>query len=197
MAPAHPHADTPLDFFVLFSSAASMFGPAGQATRGRPTPSSTRWRTEQGAGVAGVERQLGGVVGGGRGDERHVSERLSPKGIAAIEPQQGWRALEMVFKRSRAQVGVIPINWKQWRTYAKEQTPPLVSALMQESAEAPDARAGRSDDRTLREQLLKTEPGERLAVLRKYLCQQVARTLRADASTSTGRTGSTTSASIQ
>jgi acyl carrier protein len=172
-----------LDFFVLFSSAASMFGSEGQANHAAANAfldALAHYR--RGLGRPALSINWGAWSEIGEAAARNVGERLSSKGIEPIEPEQGWRALEMIFKHSSAQVGVIPIDWKKWKQlYLGATTPPLMSELMQEPASLFTNRAV-SRNPQLKEEFSATAPDKRQAFLEAYLARETARVLRMDVS---------------
>jgi acyl transferase domain-containing protein/acyl carrier protein len=178
----HQHTSAmQLDFFVLFSSAASMFGSAGQANHAAANAfldALAHYR--RGLGRPALSVNWGAWSEIGEAAARNVGERLSAKGIEPIEPEQGWRALEMIFNHSSAQVGVIPIDWKKWKQlYLGANTPPLMAELMQEPA-SPFTNRAVSRNPKLKEEFSATAPDERPAFVEAYLARETARVLRMD-----------------
>ncbi|MEB3341934.1 SDR family NAD(P)-dependent oxidoreductase [Okeania sp.] len=111
--------DQPLDFFLLFSSAASLFGSTAQANhsaanafldglahyrRGMKLPGlSIHWSTVSQIGEAAA---IGADV------------RLAKQGVGAITPGQILESLELLMSGKAAQdieVGVVPIDWSAWQ----------------------------------------------------------------------------------
>ncbi|HEY9405602.1 MAG TPA: type I polyketide synthase, partial [Pyrinomonadaceae bacterium] len=114
-----------LDFFILFSSAASLLGSAGQANyasanafldalaherRSRNLPAlSINWGAWSEVGMA-AQKTRGG--------------RLAARGFGNISPQQGVEVFEQLLGEDSTQVGVLPINW----TLARASTPALAES---------------------------------------------------------------------
>ncbi|MFE2177619.1 SDR family NAD(P)-dependent oxidoreductase [Kitasatospora sp. NPDC059462] len=109
-------ADDPLDFFLLFSSAAALFGNAGQAAyaagnafmdalavsrrrRGRPAL-SVQWGPFSDVGLAAAEDNRG--------------NRLAERGMAGFSTGEAWRALEGFLGGDEQVVAYVPIDLRQY-----------------------------------------------------------------------------------
>jgi phthiocerol/phenolphthiocerol synthesis type-I polyketide synthase C len=106
----------PLDFFVMFSSAAALFGNAGQAAyaagnayldalavsrRRRGLPGlSVQWGPFEQIGLAARDE--------GRG------ARLAERGMTGFTAAQAWRALDHFLGQDRQVVGYAPIDLRRW-----------------------------------------------------------------------------------
>ena len=106
--------DLSLDFFVLFSSAASLLGSPGQAnyaTANAFLDALSHFRRAQ--GLPAVSINWGAWSGGGMADrlKSRDQRRFTEHGIGAITPEQGIELLELIITRENTQIGVIPFNW--------------------------------------------------------------------------------------
>lgn len=189
MAPKIPGAwnlhtltlDAPLDFFVLFSSAASLLGSPGQGNyvaanafldalapyrRAQDRPAlSINWGPWSEVGLAAAQSNRG--------------ERLVFRGLGNITPRQGVAALQHLLQQGATQVGVMPFNVQQWcEFYPAAAAAPLLAQLMSEEREAVTEARHLSDQRRLsRIRLLAMEAGERQRALALYLEEQITRVL--------------------
>ncbi|QQR41971.1 SDR family NAD(P)-dependent oxidoreductase [Myxococcus xanthus] len=173
------HAQTlgrPLDFFVMFSSAASMLGSPGQGNyaaanafmdvlahhrRAAGLPAlSVNWGPWADVGLAAVATNRG--------------DRLALRGVGNMPPAQALDALGRLLAKEAAQVAVVPLDLRQWREfYLSAAQSPFLSALMQERVSTPASRKG-----TAREMLAAAEPSQRRGLLEGYLREQLGRILR-------------------
>ena len=105
----------PVQQFVLFSSAAALFGSPGQAATRRPTRSWTRSRH-------GAERRrlpalsiawgLWSDVGAGSA-QRYRPDRMAAASVGTITPEEGLTALARALAWPKPYVAVVPVNWTQ------------------------------------------------------------------------------------
>ncbi len=164
-----------LDFFTLFSSAASMFGSVGQINHAAANSfldGLAHHRRAQGLPALSINWGAWSEIG--EAAKQNVPERLAPRGIDPIEPELGWRVLDMIFNHPTAQVGVVPIDWERWQRLYTGKVPPLMAQLMQESK--PTGRRRRD----LIESFFAVEPNKQREKLEEYLVHEAARVLRMD-----------------
>jgi surfactin synthase thioesterase subunit/acyl carrier protein len=177
----HLHTQTqahPLDFFVLFSSVASLMGSAGQAnyaaanafmdglahdrrTGGRPAL-AINWGPWGEAGMAAAEP---------------VKRRLAREGWGIITAPQGWQIIQALLPHDRAQVGVLPIDWSTFVQQAPGVAQsPLLSAITEQVT--PRMPQLPSQGHATADQLQTASPDERQGILVAYMQERTAHTLR-------------------
>ena len=124
-----------LDFFVFFSSAASIFGGAGQANyaaanafldalalyrrRAGLTALSVNWGPWADVGMAAVDEKRGA--------------RLAERGFESIPVKEGTELLGTLLSQPRGQIAVMPINWTRWaESFPEAIDAPFVADLKSE-----------------------------------------------------------------
>ncbi len=172
--------DAPLDFFVLFSSAGSLFGQPGQgnyAAANAFLDSLAHHRRAQGQPALtinwGAWADLGFAdsIGGKR-----LAARLALLGIRSIAARQGLEILQRLLRQNSTQVVAVPVDWRQYREfYPTGARSPLLAQLAAEIPLPADAQA-RTHAPT-RDGVLAALPAARHWLLQSYLSQQVARVL--------------------
>ena len=156
-----------LDFFVLFSSAASLIGSPGQSNY-----------TVANAGLDAIARYRHSldlpalsINWGAWGDSGMAAERgFSVKGFNLIQPQSGLQTLERLLTSELTQVGVISADWQQLSgklPYLRESN--YFSQLV---TPAPDT------NRQIFEQLRGVSSEQRPAYLTQYLQRAIAEILQ-------------------
>jgi thioester reductase-like protein len=168
-------AHMPVDFFVLFSSAASVLGSPGQGNyvaanafldavahhrRARSLPAlAINWGAWAEVGLAARSDRV-----------RH----LTAQGIMPFSPAQGIQLFELALRHDTAQLTALAIDWaKLLPTYS----PPLLSELAAEFGAA-SGEAGSTKEGLTREHLQAAPAEERHQMLEGFLAGQIARVLR-------------------
>ncbi|WP_293122317.1 SDR family NAD(P)-dependent oxidoreductase [Moorena sp. SIO4G3] len=123
-----------LDFFVCFSSIASMLGGSGQGNYAAANGFMDALASyRRGMGLPGLSINWGAWATGGmaaRLGTQHQS-RIESSGMRTIQPEEGMVALENLLSRSQSQVGVFPVNWSQFSTQVPGvEKMPLLSGLV-------------------------------------------------------------------
>lgn len=104
-----------LDFFVMFSSAASLLGSAGQASYAAANAFlDALAHTRKTMNLPGLSINWGPWSHLGLADQAKVRQRMHLEGMEAISLQTGLATLEQLILQSSPQVGVIPLDWTQW-----------------------------------------------------------------------------------
>jgi acyl carrier protein len=106
--------DLPLDFFILYSSAASLLGSAGQGSHVAANAFLDALAHQRRAlGLPAQSLNWGGWSQIGSAAGASTERELAKRGISMISPVQGIRALALAIQRpDLAQVGIIPADWE-------------------------------------------------------------------------------------
>ncbi|MFJ2767085.1 SDR family NAD(P)-dependent oxidoreductase [Streptomyces sp. NPDC087300] len=173
-------ADDPLDCFVLFSSAAGLFGNAGQAAyaaanaaldafaearRRRGLPAlSVQWGPFSDIGLAAQDSLRGA--------------RLEERGMGGFPADEAWPALCRMLRRGEAVTGYVPLALRQWfdaypDTAACGSWQELRVTVTQDN----DRNASATE---LRARLAAAPMDERIALIEASVRELAARVLRLD-----------------
>ncbi|WP_235845854.1 type I polyketide synthase [Dictyobacter aurantiacus] len=178
--------DLPLDFFVLFSSGASLMGSAGQgnyAAANAFMDALAHYRCSRGLPATSINWGAWadtGMVTTSAGIER----RLAKDGMQAIDQAQGLTVLDQLLQQGPVQIGVLPIDWETLAKHvAGGERPPFLKKLLDEvQLRVADSRTsslqGQRDD--LLRKLEAVPESEKLDVLQQYVYWQVRQVLGLD-----------------
>lgn len=165
-----------LDFFVLFSSMASLVGVPGQGSYAAANAfldALAHHRRSLGLPALCVNWGPWGEVGHAATEYgRGAHARLAEMGIEAVAPETGLRLLGTLLGRGETQVAVARVDWgRLFRADPEAALSPLLSALARDAAPAPAPTEEPELVRTLRE-LPEAERREELtAFLTTLLCE--------------------------
>lgn len=108
----------PLDFFVLFSSAAALLGSPGQGSYAAANAfldALAHERRAQGLPATSIAWGPWAEVGMAARAGEPARRRRVEQGIGDIRPADGLQVLEQLLQQQQAQVGVLPIEWSRYR----------------------------------------------------------------------------------
>lgn len=180
--------DTPLDFFVLFSSGASLLGSAGQgnyAAANAFMDALAHYRRSR--GLPAVSINWGAWAGVGMATtSAAVERRLTKDGMQPISLTQGMEVLEQLLPQSPAQIGVLPIDWSKFaKPFAIGERPPFLLRLLEKEQSQTHSNAGSGFEQAWRHELLQkleaATENERESILQHYVCLLVGQVLGLDA----------------
>lgn len=168
--------DTPLDFFVLFSSAGSVIAAPGQgnyAAGNAFLDALAHYR--RGLGLPALSIGWGpwsvGMV-----EQLDLEQMFARRGIELITPEAGMQILDRVLHQRPAHLVAITADWAKAReTSLVGQLPPMFSRLDVQAAES-DEEVG-TDAHALLGALRRAPGSERVAMLGEHLREIAARVL--------------------
>jgi acyl transferase domain-containing protein/acyl carrier protein len=169
--------DDPLDYFVLFSSAASLIGSPGQGNYAAASAFLDQlafYRRQHGYPALCVNWGRWGEIGQATRESR--GQRLDARGFAGMRPEDGLEILGTLLRQSPPQVGVMSFYLPDWsRFYPNLTASSLFNSLAAESEAQEEQRD--SGPRLTREMLAELDAEQRQRVLSEYLSNQIARVL--------------------
>jgi acyl carrier protein len=175
--------DLPLDFFVMFSSAVSLLGSAGQANHSAACAFQD--------GLAHYRRALGlpalsidwGPWGeAGAATRGKVTQRSRLKGFEPIQPEQGFRILARLLEQSPARIGVMSVDWRQYSdSFSRGSMSALLSELsVEKETVASKPQAKKEPIQAVIQRLNGAPPAKRQALLTDYVRSQAMKVLGLD-----------------
>jgi acyl transferase domain-containing protein/acyl carrier protein len=172
--------DLPLDFFVLFSSAASVLGSPGQsnyAAANAYLDALAHYRRALGLPAVSVNWGPWKDLGMANSSES-LSERWRAFGVTAMPPAQALEVLRTVMAKGVSQALVLPVQWHEYLRYFYSGRPaPFFSELARNSE--PQARTG-NQSASKSELLLRLErvaPHEASEAVFDYVREQVLKVM--------------------
>ena len=170
----------PLEFFVLFSSAVSILGSAGQANHVAACAfedALAHYRHDLGLPALSINWGPWGEIGAAT--ESGIGHRLRMKGFRLIEPKHGLRVLDTLLQGDRVQAGVMSVDWRQYSdalpsgSQSKFLTGVVSAAAVGPLREQPKARQKAG----LLEQLSQAPPNKRRPLLEAHIRDHAIRVL--------------------
>jgi phthiocerol/phenolphthiocerol synthesis type-I polyketide synthase C len=138
--------ETPLDFFVLFSSASAVLGSpmlAAYAAANAFLDGLAHHRRAAGLPALAVDWGFWTGAGMAARFEAEHGRPLTPDGMASFSPAEGIRVLRALMAGDAVQALVLPTDWGRWRTAHPEAARvPLLRELLADTDPAEVAAAG-------------------------------------------------------
>ena len=177
--------DDPLDFFVLFSSAAAVLGSAGQTNYSAANAYLDGLAYERRSrGVPALSVNWGAWAETGVATTRGLLDRLAAQGLAALTAEQSLLALQRLLEAGATQATVMAVDWKRYVERVTRGKPPAFlaevagGAVADAPAAARTAEAAKGD--SLRQQLAEAVPSRRKPLVAAFVRDRALRALGVD-----------------
>jgi acyl transferase domain-containing protein/ubiquinone/menaquinone biosynthesis C-methylase UbiE/acyl carrier protein len=179
--------DLPLDFFVMFSSAVSLLGSAGQCNHVAACAFEDGLAHYRCAlGLPALSINWGPWAEVGAATRGAVSQRVQMKGLQPIEPEQGLRVLEELSQQDRIQTGVLSADWRQYSdSLPRGYKFALLSELVRKTeTSVPVGQPEARQPETIRQRMDQVPPAKRHKLLAEFVRDQSAKLLGLDSTQS-------------
>jgi hypothetical protein len=113
-----------LDFFILYSSVASVVGSSGQSNHSAANAfmdSLAAYRHRQGLPALSIGWGAWSEIGAAA--DRQVDQRVASQGVDVIPPARGLRWLEHLSAGAEPHVAVFPVRWKTFLSGSRAMSP--------------------------------------------------------------------------
>ena len=164
----------PLDFFVLFSSAAALIGSPGQGSYSAANAFlDALARHRRTIGLPGLSIGWGAFSDVGMAAAGGYLERLAAQGVGSLTPAQGIDVLDRLIGSGVAHIGVVPFNLRQWTDVHPEAARSTRLARL-----VAPSRQLESEARERRRAFLAAATDPRVPMMESLIRGHVARALR-------------------
>jgi NADPH:quinone reductase-like Zn-dependent oxidoreductase/NADP-dependent 3-hydroxy acid dehydrogenase YdfG/acyl carrier protein len=166
-----------IDYFVLYSSVAGLFGSPGQANHAAANAyldSLAHQRRSRGLPALSINWGVWAEVGAAA--ERAVTGRAAQSGLEAMMPDEGLNMLEQLMQRSLPQVVVAPVRWSSFLQRFVDEPPRFYADLA--AKVLPETRPTPADLPANRRQAIEDAPPHRRHdLLRELVIEHAAHVL--------------------
>jgi myxalamid-type polyketide synthase MxaC len=175
----------PLDFFVCFSSLASVLGSPGQANYAAANAGLDglmHYRRRLGLPALSVNWGPWAEVGMAVADSKR-GERVAQQGFGSIAPAKAVRVLERLIQQERAQIAVVDLDIRRLKQSTAAVRTPFLSELLGDATKVSPTRAMDTVEvpdkkSSIRNVISSAEPADRPQLLKEYLLQEMAKILQ-------------------
>ena len=166
--------DLLLDFFVCFSSVASLLGSPGQgnyAAANSFLDALANYR--QNLGLPSLTINWGPWGGAGMASE--LGDRFASQGMNLINPEDGLQVFEQLLQQDFAQVGVMSINWTQFPpVLPNSRNLSMIADLVKGNKSRQSTPEISKPDREFIQKLKQAQESDHYSLLASYIQQQTA-----------------------
>lgn len=168
--------DLPLDFFVLFSSLASLIGSPGQGNYSAANAFLDGLADyRRSIGLPGLSICWGPWAEIGMAADAHNQTRLEDLGMGMLAPEKGFDLLEELAAGKQGTIGAIAMNWPLWsKAFPIAAEGPYVSDLIPNQGEAADGGRGQLTAAVLGRMDAAQQHAELVEAIHRAVCQALA-----------------------
>jgi hypothetical protein len=177
--------DRALDFFVLFSSSASVLGSPGQANHALANVFLDAMAEHRRArGLAGLSLDWGAWSEVGAAAREETARRIALDGMGRMRPDEALAAFERAMAGDEAQIAILPVDWGALmaRRSMAGRLPSLLRGLKPSTGAMARAAAPTPAGDGLLARLEAAPPARRRQVLAEHIAGRVVRVLGLDPS---------------